>query len=415
MPAWKRDVEHLISRQDPMGPPPPMLTPEEMAYTNAPEILAITSTFFGIAAAVVLLRCYVRIFMLKIFKFEDWLMLLAMVLASIVFAFFKVETDLGLGKHFLAMLMDPFKYMEFAKILFVHSIIIMVALSTVKISIAVFLLRLSDKSGWYAKFLYGVVVFIILMTLGCAFTLIFQCLPVEAAWDYRLRPFPFGTGNAKCYSMIVFRNLGLMNSSFNIVTDVLFATLPIPLIWQLQLNLRTKISLILVLSLGWFACAAATVKAVLQFNVLNDLDWTVHNSFNVWNYIELTVGIIAASLPTLKPLFNWFLEAARAITSGSRSKHSGYRVSGYGNGPNSLGYHKTDEQSKTSFGLHSLPSRGESLSKPYNVKVSTTPTGMLDKEALDALRSRDSDESILLQGHDASTNGIVITKDVRIS
>ena len=114
------------------------------------------------------------------------------------------------------------------------------------------------------------------------------------------------------------------------MTDVLFATLPIPLIWQLQLNLRTKISLILVLSLGWFACAAATVKAVLQFNVLNDLDWTVHNSFNVWNYIELTVGIIAASLPTLKPLFNWFLETARAITSGSRTKHSGYKVSGYG-------------------------------------------------------------------------------------
>ena len=56
-----------------------MLTPEEMAYTNAPEILAITSTFFAIAAAVVILRCYVRIFMLKIFKFEDWLMVLAMV------------------------------------------------------------------------------------------------------------------------------------------------------------------------------------------------------------------------------------------------------------------------------------------------------------------------------------------------
>jgi len=123
-----------------------------------------------------------------------------------------VETDLGLGKHFFAMLMDPIKYMQFAKILYVHSIIIMVALSTVKISIAVFLLRLSDKSGLYAKFLYGVILFIILMTLGCAFTLIFQCLPVEAAWDYRLRPAPFGVGDAKCYSMIVFRNLGLMNS-----------------------------------------------------------------------------------------------------------------------------------------------------------------------------------------------------------
>ncbi|KAH7120910.1 hypothetical protein B0J11DRAFT_51864 [Dendryphion nanum] len=410
MPAWGKGVERPLRRQDPTGPPLlPVLTPEEIAYTNAPEILAITATFFGLAAAVVVLRCYVRVVMLKIFKFEDWLMVLAMCLAAAVFAFMKIETDLGLGRHFMAMLMDPVKYMQFAKILYVHSIIVMVALSTVKISIAFFLLRLSDRAGLYAKFLYGVIVFIILMTIACALTLIFQCLPVEAAWDYRLRPPPFGFGTAKCYDMIVFRNLGLMNSSFNIVTDVLFATLPIPLIWQLQLNLRTKISLILVLSLGWFACAAATVKAVLQFNVLNDFDWTVHNSFNVWNYIELTVGIMAASLPTLKPLFNWFLETARAITSGG-TRRSGYK------GPNSLGYQKTDGQSKSSFKLQSFSSRGDSSPKgAYNVKISTNPTGLADKEALDALRSKGSDESILLQRPEPVSNSIMITTDVRIA
>jgi hypothetical protein len=55
-------------------------------------------------------------------------------------------------------------------------------------------------------------VFLVLMTIACAMTLIFQCLPVEAAWDGRLRPPPFGTGTAKCYNMTIFRNLGLMNS-----------------------------------------------------------------------------------------------------------------------------------------------------------------------------------------------------------
>lgn len=37
----------------------------------------------------------------------------------------------------------------------------------------------------------------------------------------------------------------------NILTDVLFATMPIPLVWQLQLNTRTKLSLITILSLGY--------------------------------------------------------------------------------------------------------------------------------------------------------------------
>jgi hypothetical protein len=69
---------------------------------------------------------------------------------------------------------------------------------------------------------------------------------------------------------------------FNIVTDVLFACLPVPLIWQLQLNMRKRVSLIVVLSLGWFACVAAIIKAVKQWHVLDDLDWTVSDSFNVW-------------------------------------------------------------------------------------------------------------------------------------
>ena len=37
----------------------------------------------------------------------------------------------------------------------------------------------------------------------------------------------------------------------NIATDVLLATLPIPKVWKLQVNVRTKISLIAILSLGF--------------------------------------------------------------------------------------------------------------------------------------------------------------------
>jgi hypothetical protein len=36
-------------------------------------------------------------------------------------------------------------------------------------------------------------------------------MPVQAAWDVRLRPPPLGTGNAKCFSNITFRNIGVFN------------------------------------------------------------------------------------------------------------------------------------------------------------------------------------------------------------
>lgn len=55
------------------------LSPEYIAYTNAPEILSITGTFFGLAVFVVLSRCYVRLAMLKVFGRDDYVMVLAMV------------------------------------------------------------------------------------------------------------------------------------------------------------------------------------------------------------------------------------------------------------------------------------------------------------------------------------------------
>lgn len=51
---------------------------------------------------------------------------------------------------------------------------------------------------------------------------------------------------------IAFKRLGSdLDLAFNIFTDVCFATLPIPIIWVLQMKLRTRVYLIVVLSLGY--------------------------------------------------------------------------------------------------------------------------------------------------------------------
>lgn len=70
------DMGTLSGRQ---APPMPVLTPEDFAFNNAPEILAITGSFFAAAALVVVLRCYVRIAMLKVVGIDDYIMVVAMV------------------------------------------------------------------------------------------------------------------------------------------------------------------------------------------------------------------------------------------------------------------------------------------------------------------------------------------------
>jgi hypothetical protein len=80
MPAWTTGVDNALKRQAPPGPP--VLTPEQLAFDNSHQILSITGTFFTAALIVVLLRCYVRLAMLKVFGIDDYVMVVAMVCYS---------------------------------------------------------------------------------------------------------------------------------------------------------------------------------------------------------------------------------------------------------------------------------------------------------------------------------------------
>lgn len=66
------------------------------------------------------------------------------------------ETKYGLGKHAIVMLSDPVGYTQFSKWLYVHSLIIMVAVSAVKVSIALFLMRLAERTR-KVRFLWGMI------------------------------------------------------------------------------------------------------------------------------------------------------------------------------------------------------------------------------------------------------------------
>lgn len=175
------------------------------------------------------------------------------------------------------------------------------------------------------------------------------------------------------------------------------ALLPVPLVWQLQLNFRSKTSLIMVLSLGIFAAAAAIVKAEIQKTYFSDPDPFVHDRFTLWRFIEFDVGIIAASLPALKPMFNWFLGAARGLTTRTLRATAA---------PDSLGYHKQPERSDRGIVLNEYNPRSTTT-----IKISSRPSN----SEMWSGGPKHSDESILpFHNIQEKPNGIVVTRDVHI-
>ncbi|KAI1674822.1 hypothetical protein L13192_01569 [Pyrenophora tritici-repentis] len=159
--------------------------------------------------------------------------------------------------------MDEERHREFLKLRQAQSIPIGVGL--VKISITYFLLRLVTRKA-YRWFLEGFIFFMVFFTAACIGTL-----------------------------------------AVTITANFVLAVLPIPLIRQLQLNGCTNITLVCILALGLFAGVAAIIKSEQQKAILSDPDPFVLDSFTMWRLLEYNVGIIAASLPSLRSLFRKFL------------------------------------------------------------------------------------------------------------
>lgn len=182
----------------------------------------------------------------------------------------------------------------------------------------------------------------------------------------------------------------------NCLTDFLLALLPVPLIWQLKLNVRTRMSLIAILSLGVSAGAAGVFRATVFNTILHDPRRFVHDKWMMWNYVELTVGIIAGSLPALKPLFLRVLNAARERTAVGTG-----RVTGSGR-PDTLGYERQD-QSKSGIALSEYRSGNRASGTAMERPVWRTES------------RNDSDESVIpLHGPEGKANAIFVTKEFHI-
>ncbi|KAH7068331.1 hypothetical protein BKA63DRAFT_581790 [Paraphoma chrysanthemicola] len=375
--------------------PLPDMTPEFIAYSNGPMLLAQVAPIYAIAALVVLGRCYVRVLIVKSFRWDDWTMLVCLVFATSCFVAFVIEIHLGVGKHVAVITSDKAQYKQLLKWRLVHMTTVSVGIVLVKVSVCLFLLRLATR-GAQVWFLWGVICFLIPFALAGLGTLVFQCNPIAAAWDIDLQPPPMGHGTARCFSGDTFDAIGLFNGIVNISTDFLLALAPVPLVWKLQMPLRTRLTLVAILSLGIFAAVAGIIRQLSssQFGVPEPY---IYDSYSIWNFIELDMGIIAASLPALKPLFSWFRDTARGLT-GKPVKSSGYKsAEGY--------QRRVRPVDEDNFALVEYDQKRA-------VTVVSKPSERKDKWGID--RARSSEESILPRDERISQVGITVTKSVHV-
>jgi hypothetical protein len=122
--------------------------------------------------------------------------------------------------------------------------------------------------------------------------------------------------NYSCFNRGVF---SLTTAGLAILTDVLILTIPIAMTWPLRLNIRRKIAVVLVLSLGWIV----VIVGVIRFKIFYDF-WTQASEDPTYGLsqtvsgIEVNLAIIASCGPALKAIMTRFAPRFFGSTSGTR-------------------------------------------------------------------------------------------------
>lgn len=112
----------------------------------------------------------------------------------------------------------------------------------IKLSLAIFLIRIAVKKRYVWILRISMVVISIWSTAIFLYN-IFQCNPVQAQWDFTITP-------KSCVSGTSFVGAAYAISVQSIVSDWLYALLPMFMIWNVQMNVQKKVTVGFILSLG---------------------------------------------------------------------------------------------------------------------------------------------------------------------
>jgi hypothetical protein len=180
-----------------------------------------------IAVIAVALRLISRRLIKASIQADDWSILFALLCFAGQITGGLLCVRFGGGKH-AVLLKDP---VQFAKLVMAIEVIYSPAIAAVKLSILLLYRRLFPNRR-FQTILWWVGAFIICYTTIGILVCIFECQPVEAAWE------PLMEGNCIQVS-IEFMFMACMN----IITDFVTLLLPMPLLWRLQISKERKLQL----------------------------------------------------------------------------------------------------------------------------------------------------------------------------
>lgn len=250
------------------------------------------------------------------------------------------------------------------------------SINLTKSSILLLYTRIFSNIRWFRWVCTCLMITIAMYCVASLVVTIFQCTPVQRAWD---KDIP-GTciDNGKFW---------YANGGFSITTDLLILLLPMPLVYALQIPRVQKAALMLVFTLGILCVSlrsptskksanrqcSVVITSCLRLTTLNSQARTPDPTFDIastmWTTIEMNVAILCACLPQIRPLIvKFFPKLMAASYSNGRSARmpcdNDWPKIGKGNPSSSEESRWVHVQSKDGIHLTNIR-RGDTSSEEY--------------------------------------------------
>ncbi|GKT56109.1 integral membrane protein [Colletotrichum tofieldiae] len=192
-----------------------------------------------------------------------------------------------------------------------------VAVGMIKLSIAIFIQRLADRlnSWWRIScniFIASIVGYMIL----AIFFNVFACNPPAIQWDLALR------GQTEPEPVCI--DLGVQAkvlSGIHVAQGLMLLFTPIVILWKVQMQRAKKVRLFAIWTIGGVTVLGGLLRQIRP-TMTNDFTWD-YVEVLVWTCLDLSLGILAASLPVLDGLLeNYWRKTNSTVMNPHRSRQS---------------------------------------------------------------------------------------------
>lgn len=126
--------------------------------------------------------------------------------------------------------------------------------------------------------------------------------------------------------------LYIASAIFNVLSDIAMLSVPVYLVWNLQMNVRRKIGISAIFCTGGLACISSILRLIYVVFLTRTQDYSyAHFAATMWSMAEIAFGLLCSNLVVLPRLYRHFCDimpytnnvhALNGMTESDRARES---------------------------------------------------------------------------------------------